>query len=323
MRKIPTYDNVIEAAERLSGRAVRTPVIRNDALDARTGLSVFLKLENLQRTGTFKFRGAFNRLSQLSAVECKAGVVAFSSGNHAQGVAAAAGLLEIPATIVMPADAPRVKMENTRALGADVICYDRLTESREEIAAALARDKGCVLVPSFDDFDVIAGQGTMGLEFMQQLDDRGVSPDAILVCCGGGGLTAGSALAIRHMSPDTEVYTVEPEGFDDTARSLASGRRVANENVDGSICDALLAPKPGELTFAINRQLVAGGLAVSDQEAAEAVAFAFRELKIVLEPGGAVALAATLAGRVPPGRQTIGVVCSGGNVDASTFIECI
>ncbi len=323
MSNLPTADDVLEAAERLSGWAVHTPLIRNDALDDQIGLSVFLKLENLQRTGTFKFRGAFNRLSQLTAAERRAGVVAFSSGNHAQGVAAAAGLLEIPASIVMPSDAPDVKIENTRTLGAEVICYDRLTESREEIAADLARSKGCVLVPSFDDFDVIAGQGTVGLELMRQLEDRGVRPDAVLVCCGGGGLTAGSALAIRHLSPETEVYTVEPEGFDDTARSLASGHRVANENAGGSFCDALLAPQPGEMTFAINRQLVAAGLVVSDDEVVAAIAFAFRHLKIVLEPGGAVALAAVLANRVPSGRLTVGVVCSGGNVDASTFRKCI
>jgi threonine dehydratase len=311
----PDFDDVRAAAGRLAGHARRTPLLAGTPLDERTGGRLLLKLETLQHMGSFKFRGAYNRLSQLDAGQRATGVVAFSSGNHAQGVAYAARLLGIPATIVMPADAPRVKMQNTLALGAEVITYDRLRESREEIAARLASMRGAVLVPSFDDPAVIAGQGTVGLEIAEQAAEFGVNLDDVIVCTSGGGLVAGTALAIGALSPATRVWTAEPEGHDDHRRSLASGRRESNPPGTRSICDALLAPEPGVLTFEINRRLLAGGLAVSDAEVRDAIAYAARTLKLVVEPGGAVALAAAMAGRIETRGRTIAVVLSGGNID--------
>ena len=302
---------------------MRTPVLRSHTLDERLAATVLVKPECLQRTGTFKFRGAFNRLVQLDEARRRAGVVAFSSGNHAQGVAAAAHLLGIPATIVMPEDAPAIKIDNTRRWGAELVLYDRRTGSREEIGARLAAERGATLVPSFDDVHIIAGQGTVGLELVQQAETLGVELDQVLICCGGGGLTAGSALAIHELSPATKIYTVEPAGFDDTRRSLERDERVGIEGNPESVCDALLTPMPGELTFAINRRLVDRGLVVSDEEAARAVAFAFRELKVVLEPSGAVSLAALLSSKLDARGQTIGVIASGGNVDSERFAECL
>jgi threonine dehydratase len=313
--RVPSFEDVKAAAARLDAHARRTPLLAGTPLDERVGGRVLLKLETLQHTGSFKFRGAYNRLAQLDADQRRNRVVAFSSGNHAQGVAAAARLLGVPATIVMPSDAPRLKLANTRALGAEVVEYDRLRQSREEIAAALAREVGAVLVPSFDDPDIIAGQGTVGLEIMQQSEAIGLPPDDVLVCCSGGGLVAGVALAARELRPATRVWSVEPEDFDDHRRSLAAGRRLANEPGGRSICDALLAPMPGEITFEINRRLLAGGLVASDGEVREAIAFAARELKLVVEPGGAVALAALLSGRIEARDRTIAVVLSGANID--------
>jgi len=313
--RLPAFEDVRAAAARLAGRARRTPLLTATPLDALCGGRIALKLENLQHTGSFKFRGAYNRLAQLDAAQRAAGVVAFSSGNHAQGVAAAARLLGIRATIVMPSDAPRIKLANTLALGAEVISYDRERESREEIAARLAAERGAVLVPSFDDPDIIAGQGTAGLELAEQSAESGLALDDVVVCASGGGLVAGIALAIRAQSPATRIWTAEPEGHDDHRRSLASGRRESNAPGTRSICDALLAPQPGVLTFEINRRLLAGGVAVSDDEVRAAIAFAARTLKLVVEPGGAVALAAVLAGRLPAAERTVGVVISGGNID--------
>jgi threonine dehydratase len=314
-RRLPDFDDVRAAAARLDGHAQRTPLLAHTPLDERTGGHILLKLETLQHTGSFKFRGAYNRLAQLDAAQRSAGVVAFSSGNHAQGVACAARLLGVRATIVMPADAPRVKMHNTLALGAEVITYDRLHESREDIAAQLATERSAVLVPSFDDPDIIAGQGTVGLEVAMQATEQGAALDDVIVCTSGGGLVAGTALAIRALSPQTRIWSAEPEGHDDHRRSLAAGRREANAPGTRSICDALLAPAPGLLTFEINRRLLAGGVAVSDTEVREAIAYAVRTLKLVVEPGGAVALAAVLAGRIETQGRTIAVVLSGGNVD--------
>lgn len=320
---LPTADDVTAAAARLDGVAVRTPVLESDVLNRRAGISAMLKIESLQRTGSFKFRGAYNRLAQLTDAERAAGVVAFSSGNHAQGIAAAARLLGVPATIVMPADAPAVKLEGTRRLGAEIVPYERDAESREEIAAALAAERGAVLVPAFDDPMIVAGQGTVGLELIDAAAAAGRQLDAVYVCVGGGGLIAGCALAIKRKSPETRIYAVEPVAFDDTRRSLAAGRRVSNGADAKSFCDALLAPMPGEITFALNRTLLAGGLAVSDEEVAHAMAFAFRHLKVVLEPGGAVALAALLHRSREIDGAFIGVVCSGGNVDADVFARCL
>ena len=320
--RLPVFDDVLAAAARLAGHARRTPLLGGTPLDESTGGRILLKLETLQHTGSFKFRGAYNRLAQIPADRRGAGVVAFSSGNHAQGVAAAARLLGIPATIVMPADAPRVKMRNTLALGAEVIEYDRLRESRESIAARIAEQRGAVLVPSFDDPDIIAGQGTVGLEIAEQAAESGALDD-VVVCTSGGGLVAGTALAVRAMSPATRIWSAEPAGHDDHRRSLASGRRESNEPGTRSICDALLAPEPGVLTFEINRRLLAGGLAVTDQEVRAAIAYAARTLKLIVEPGGAVALAAVMAGRIDARGRTVAVVLSGGNIDDALLREVL
>ncbi|MFZ9050872.1 MAG: threonine ammonia-lyase [Steroidobacteraceae bacterium] len=315
----PTYSDILAAARRLRGVSRLTPLLAGTALDDLTGGRILLKLEPLQVTGSFKVRGAYNALDSIEPARRSAGVVAFSSGNHAQGVAWAARRLGMPAAIVMPADAPRMKLDNTRALGAEVITYDRLTGSREAIAKELAESRGARLVPSFDDPQVIAGQGTAGLEIMNQAGELGLTPDQVLVCCSGGGLVSGCALAIREVTPHCQLYTVEPEGHDDARRSLASGRRERNPPGGSSLCDALLAPSPGELTFPIMHSLLAGGLAVSDHEVLTAMAWAWRELKLVVEPGGAVALAAVLAGRIDCRDRVTAVMISGGNVDPATF----
>jgi threonine dehydratase len=320
---LPTFEDVEDAARRLEGVAVRTPLLRSDALDAAVGGKVFVKAEPLQRTGSFKIRGAYNRLSRLSAEERRAGVVAFSSGNHAQGVAEAARIVGCPAVIVMPADAPTVKMEATRALGAEVVTYDRFGESREAIAARIAAERGAVVVPSFDDFHVIAGQGTVGLEAAGQLAEIGERADVLLCPVSGGGLIAGIGVAFERLSPETKIYSVEPEGFDDHARSLAAGEIVANAPGGASISDALLSPAPGELTFAINRRRLTSGLAASDGAALAALAFGFRHLRLVLEPGGSLGLAALLAGLLDLGGRTALVVASGGNVDAPLYARAL
>jgi threonine dehydratase len=313
----------VDAAQRLEGFAVKTPLISNRALDAATGAKVFVKAECLQRTGSFKFRGAYNRICRLTADEVKRGVVAFSSGNHAQGVAAAAGLMGTPAVIVMPADAPKAKIEGTKALGAEVITYDRWTESREEIGARIAAERGSVLVPPFDDFHVIAGQGTVGLEAAQQLNALGETADLALAPASGGGLIAGIGLAFGALSPATEIFVVEPEAYNDHAVSLKAGHPVAVKPAEDSRLDALLSPAPGELTFALNSKQLSGAVGVSDAEAMAAVAFAFRHLKLVLEPSGASALAAVLTGKIEAAGRTVLVVASGGNVDAEVYAEAI
>jgi threonine dehydratase len=316
MTRIPDFSDVRAAAKRIAGQARRTPLLAGTPLDQLTGGRILLKLETLQHTGSFKFRGAWNRLVQLNEQQRAAGVVAFSSGNHAQGVAEAARRLGIRATIVMPSDAPRVKMQNTIDLGAEVVQYDRVHESRERIAAKLAEERGATLVPSFDDPDIIAGQGTVGLEIAEQAAELGLALDDVVVCCSGGGLTAGVALAVSQLAPRAAIWTAEPEAYDDHRRSLATGRRQRNEaGLPPSICDALLAPMPGELTFAINRPLLRGGLAVSDAEVRNAIAFAARTLKLVVEPGGAVALACVLAGKLGMRDRTVAVTLSGGNID--------
>jgi len=318
----PTFADIERAAECLAGVAHRTPVIRSDALDERTGGRILLKAENLQRTGSFKIRGAYKRLSELKDAG-RTHVVAFSSGNHAQGVALAARLLGMRAVIVMPSDAPRLKIDNTRSLGAEIVLYDRRTESREAIAARIAAEQQAVVVPSFDDPGIIAGQGTVGLELADQSRAIGADLDAVIVPTSGGGLAAGIALALETTSPRTKVHTAEPAGFDDHARSLAAGEILSNASGSESICDALLAPSPGRITFAINRRLLGEGLVAGDDEVRTAMAFAFRELKLVVEPGGAVALAALLGGRMDAKGRTIAVVLSGGNVDREAFADCL
>ncbi|MGB7905519.1 MAG: threonine/serine dehydratase [Steroidobacteraceae bacterium] len=324
MTRLPGFDDVRAAARRLEGHARRTPLLANTQLDRLTGGRILLKLETLQHTGSFKFRGAWNRLVQLNAAERAAGVVAFSSGNHAQGVAEAARRLGIHAAIVMPSDAPRIKLQNTRDLGAEVVEYDRVNESREQIAARLATERGATLVPSYDDPDIIAGQGTAGLEMAEQAAELGLTLDDVVVCCSGGGLTAGIAIAIAQLAPQASVWTAEPETHDDHRRSLAAGRRLRNEpGAPQSFCDALLAPMPGELTFAINQPLLRGGLAVSDDEVRQAILFAARKLKLVVEPGGAVALAAVLSGKLDVSGRTVAVTLSGGNIEDTLLAELL
>ena len=321
--ELPGYADVEAAAARLAGFATVTPLLEWAALNEKLGARVLLKPESLQRTGSFKFRGAYNRISQLTEAERRRGVLAYSSGNHAQGVAAAAALVGTLATIIMPGDAPAIKIDNTRGYGAEVVFYDRFNESRDAAAAPILARSGATLVRPYDDPDIIAGQGTCGREIAQQADALGARLDAVLICCGGGGLTAGCALALNRLSPGTEIYTVEPAAFDDTARSLASGKRQGNDPQARSFCDALLAKAPGEITFAINRRLVESGLTVTDEEVAAAMLYAFRTLKLVLEPGGAAALAAVLAGRLDLRGKTVAVVLSGGNVDPALFAEVI
>jgi threonine dehydratase len=320
---LPGLAEVQAAAGRLAGIARRTPLLAATPLDELLGGKLLFKVESLQRTGSFKFRGAYNRLVQLDARARRAGVVAFSSGNHAQGVAAAARMLGMPATIVMPKDAPRAKLDNTRALGAEVVLYDRYSEDREQIARTLVAERGATLVPAFDDPNVVAGQGTVGLELMQQAAELGLTPDQVLVPTSGGGLTAGTAIAVRALAPGAAVYGVEPDAFDDMRRSLAAGTLLRNPPEARSICDALQSSPPGRLTFAIIRELLAGILTVSDAEVETAMARAFRYLRLVIEPGGAVALAAAIAGRLPLAGRTTAIVLSGGNVDAATFIAAL
>jgi threonine dehydratase len=310
---------VSAAAARLRGQIGITPTIRSAPLDELCGRRVFVKAEVLQLAGSFKIRGALNRLLQLDAGQRRTGVVAWSSGNHAKGVAAAARIVGTRATIVMPADAPRMKIENTQRLGAEVVFHDRQREDREQIGRRLAAERGAVVVPSYDDPDIIAGQGSLGLETVQQVLALGGQLDALLVNCGGGGLTAGCALAVESLSPRTAVLTVEPAGYDDHARSFASGRRERIDVSHPSICDALQVATPGELTFSINRSRVAGSIVVSDAEVEAAMRIAFEHLKLVVEPGGAVGLAAVLANKVPARYRQVGVILTGGNVDAALY----
>ena len=314
-----TIDDIHSAATQIRGAAVYTPLLENAALNRLAGRRVLIKFDGAQNTGSFKFRGAYNRLSRIAAEDRGAGVVAWSSGNHAQGVAAAARLLGMPAAIVMPADAPRIKIENTRALGAQILPYDRLTQSREEIATALAQERGAVLVPSFDDPFIIAGQGTVGLEILDQARAMDAAISQLVCTCGGGGLIAGIATAIKATAPTVAIYAAEPAAFDDTARSLVSGQRETVAAGASSICDALLAPSPGALTFPINHALLSGGLSVTDDEVRAAMRFAFETLKLVAEPGGSVALAALLHGKVPHDDAPLALVISGANVDPADY----
>jgi threonine dehydratase len=320
---LPTFGDLLAARERLRFLASVTPLIEHPVLNAVAGARVLLKAENLQRVGAFKFRGAYNKIAQLDNAAFPGGVVACSSGNHAQGVAAAAALRGLKSTIVMPSDAPRLKIERTRAFGGEVVAYDRVKEDRDAIARELCATRGAAYVHPFDDPDVIAGQGTVGLEMMEQAAAIGAVPDIVLVGASGGGLISGVSIAVKEKSPSTEIWSVEPAGFDDLARSLAKGARERNEMLSGSVCDALMSVTPGELTFEMARQNLMGGLSVTDEEAKAAVRFAFRELKLVVEPGGAVSLAAILAKKLPFEGKIVAAVLSGGNVDPTLFAEII
>ncbi len=322
--KLPTYSDVASAEKRIRGRVETTPVLRSDHLDQIAGASLLIKAECLQQTGSFKLRGATNRLLQISKKDKPKGVVAFSSGNHAQGVARAARLLQMPALIVMPSDAPSVKIEGVQADGADVRLYDRATENREEIAAQIAAERGAALVPSFDDPMIIAGQGTLGLEFASQVKAQGQKLDHLVCCTGGGGLITGICLALSKASPETKVWAAEPAGHDDWTRSLAAGRIEENAPGTRSMCDAILTPRPGDLTWPIGAAHLSGGCVVTDQHAFEAMRLAYRQLRVVVEPGGAVALASALF-RLPEEARgkTVGVVLTGGNVDAKLFANVL
>jgi len=319
----PTAADIAAAAQRLAGVAVRTPLVSAPVLDERLGTRVFLKAETLQRTGSFKFRGAYNKISQIPPERRAAGVVAYSSGNHAQGVAAAAKLLGIRATIVMPSDAPRLKRARTEALGAEVVAYDRNSEDRAAIAAKIVAERGATLVPPYDDPLIIAGQGTIGTEIVEDLAALGLEPEIVVIGASGGGLAAGVSLGVKARVPAAKFYTVEPEGFDDTARSFKSGKREANPRLSGSICDALMSNTPGELTFPITQALIGEGLVVSDAEVARAVRYAFEELKLAVEPGGVIGLAALLAGKLDVRGKVVVGVLSGGNIDAELFAKII
>ena len=309
------------AADRLAGHAVRTPLLNAPLLDREAGRRIFVKAECLQKTGSFKYRGARAAISALDEATRARGIIAFSSGNHAQGIACAASEMGAPAVIVMPADAPVMKIANTKAYGAEVVPYDRETEDRDAIGEALAEERGLTLIRPFDEEEVIAGQGTVGLEIAEQAKERGLANTDVLVCCGGGGLTSGIALALEAAAPSLRARPVEPEGFDDVARSLASGRRETNARLGGSICDAIVTPTPGKVTFPVMQALCGPGFAVSDDEAMRAMALAFSRLKIVLEPGGAVALAAALFHAET--TQDLIVVASGGNVDPAIFRDAL
>lgn len=318
MTTLPGIADIHAAAARLSGLIVETPLIESAELNKRFGGRVLFKPETLQRTGSFKFRGAHNKLSSLSAEERGRGVVAFSSGNHAQGVAASAAMFGVEAVIAMPADAPAMKIGNVRKMGAQVVPFDRFRDDRMSVVRPYL-DKGMALVPPFDDPAIIAGQGTIGLELMSQAKALGISLDAVVIPCGGGGLTSGISIAVKDASPGTAVWAVEPEHFDDTRRSLAAGARVSNDPGYNSICDAILTAEPGVITFEINRRNLAGAVAVSEDAVRQAMRDAMAQLKLVVEPGGCVALAALSSGEIELAGKCVAVVLSGGNVDFATY----
>ncbi|WP_102107499.1 threonine ammonia-lyase [Oceaniglobus roseus] len=316
-------EKIRAAAARAEGHIRRTPLLSSPALDAIAGRRVWVKAECLQHTGSFKARGGWAAVSALSDAQRSAGIIAYSSGNHAQGVARAARAMGAPAVIVMPADAPKAKIDGTRALGAEVVPYDRATEDRDAIGARLAAERGLTLVKPFDDPEVIAGQGTTGLEIAAQAAESGIGAADVLVCCGGGGLTSGIALALAAEAPDLSVRPVEPVGFDDVTRSLAAGEILSNDRLSGSICDAIVTPRPGDLTFPILKRLCGPGIVVPDEDCLRAMALAFTHLKLVLEPGGAIALAAALFHGSPQDGDDVIAVASGGNVDPAMFARAL
>ena len=311
------------AAQRLEGHVRRTPLLSSPFLDELAGRRVWVKPECLQHTGSFKFRGAWSALSALEDATRAKGVIAFSSGNHAQGVALAARMHGVPSVIVMPSDSPALKIANTRAFGAEVVLYDRATESREDIGARLSAERGLTLIKPFDEPEVIAGQGTCGLEIAQQAAEQGIKTADVIVCCGGGGLTSGIALALEAQAPGLRVRPAEPQGFDDVARSLRSGAIERNNQTSGNICDAIITPQPGDITWPLIKRLCGPGLVVSEDEALQAMAQAFNRLKVVAEPGGAVALAAALYRADQIEGDDVIVTISGGNVDPAMFARAL
>jgi threonine dehydratase len=314
-----TYEMILAAAERLEGKAIQTPLLSSPKLDKIAGRPVYIKAECLQHTGSFKFRGGHSAVSALSAEERARGVIAFSSGNHAQGVAMAAKEYGIPAVIIMPSDTPETKLECTKALGAEVVLFDRATENRNEIFTEVNKSRNMTMIHPYDNDQVIAGQGTVGLEIAEQAADADITTADVLVCCGGGGLTSGIALALEQTAPALNVRTCEPAGFDDVARSLALGETQSNVHTTGSICDAILTTEPGEITFPIMHRLCGHGIVVTDKECLRAMAAAYEALDIVLEPGGAAALAGALYHRHEIHSESVIAVATGGNVDSSVF----
>jgi threonine dehydratase len=317
-------EDIRAAAARIQGKAVRTPLLEAPLFNDAIGCRVFVKAESLQLTGSFKFRGAYNRISQFNAQERARGVVAYSTGNHAQGVAAASRLVGVKATIVVPHDAPAIKKRNTEAWGAKLAFYDRKNEDRVAVAESIAKESGAVIVPPFDDERIIAGQGTTGLELIEQAEALGAKLDAVIVPCGGGGLTAGIATAVKSLSPETCIFVVEPKDYDDTGHSFQAGRRVANTTGQGAtFCDALTAAIPGELTFPINQRLVDGAVSIADEVVCDGLYAAFTNFKLALEPSGAIALAALVSGALKDifdlTGKNVAVIASGGNADPLTF----
>ena len=316
-----TFNSILEASKRLEGKIVRTPILQSKYINEKLESNIFLKAENLQTIGAFKFRGAMNSILQLPSDIKK--VVAWSSGNHAQAVAAASKITGRQATIVMPEDSPKAKLNGTAFWGATIIKYDRNKENREEIGKKIAKDINAKIIPPFDDEKVIIGQGTAGIECIEQLNEINVAPDIVLCCCGGGGLIAGISTAIKEKFQNAKIYSVEPENFDDTKKSLKQNSIIPNSMKHNSICDALLADKPGKITFEINKLNLTSGLSVSDKEALIAMNTAFKYLKIVLEPGGAVALAAAIFKKIDIRDKNVLVIASGGNVDKDIFENCL
>lgn len=319
MSETVTAAGVRAAAERIRGAAIVTPLIENEWLNERAGGRVLMKAETLQHGGSFKFRGAMNRLSKLTPDERKRGVLAWSSGNHAQGVARAARLFGMRSVIVMPQDAPALKVAQVKAYGGEIVFFDRYTEDREAIGRRIAAEQGLALAPSYDHVDIIEGQGTLALEAVSQAAAIGASFDAFVICCGGGGMTSGCATILEEASPGTEVHIAEPEGFDETWASIRAGRKMKADISRKTLCDALATATPGDITFPIMQRLVRGGYTLSDAEISETIAWAFKYLKLVLEPGGAAALAAVYCRKIRGEGRTIGLTLSGGNIDPSLY----
>ena len=318
-----TADGVHHAARRLAGNAIETPLIENEFLNDIADGRILVKAEVLQHCGSFKFRGAYNLVSKIPAQERQRGVLAWSSGNHAQGIARAARHFDTPATIIMPADTPDIKTEKVRAFGADIIPYDRYSEDREEIAKPIQKERNMILAPSYDHPDIIEGQGTLALETVAQARNKNAALDAFIICCGGGGLTSGCATILEEISPQTEVWIAEPEGFDETWASIKSGKRQRADITQRTICDAIATPTPGRLTFPIMQRLVKGGVCLTEDDVAKAMLFALKYLKLIVEPGGAVALAAILSGKYDAKGKVTAITLSGGNVDPALFASLI
>ena len=316
-------DEIFEADKRIKNKKRTTPLLNSPFLDEIADRQIFIKAECLQHTGSFKFRGAYSAISSIPIEKRKKGVIAYSSGNHAQGVAFAAKIHKIPATIIMPEDAPEIKINNTKDLGAEVILYDRLSENREKIGQKISEERLLSLIPPYDHNDVIAGQGTIGLEIASQAEQIGIGKADVLVCCGGGGLTSGIAVALSTLMPDFVTRPVEPEGFDDVVRSLQTEERQTNKKISGGLCDAIITPTPGELTFPLMKKYCGGGIVVTDEQVMKAIALAFTRLRIVIEPGGAVALAAALFHSKKCDNDTVIAVVSGGNIDPDIFKKAL